>query len=154
MIPKHQRPLLVLGAACLAIGTVLGWIVTVETAHPHAAAPSGTDARDALLAEYHPSNETDTIRVSAHAAQPGATIHFLVTVPGADSAASASEWNMTDGTTRDLDLHAYPRLFILRAIVHEPGEPTLQKWIWQGHAHVLVADTPAQLAAQLAQEDP
>lgn len=92
---------------------------------------------------------TDVLRIRLETPLPYATARVLFEDPSETPPRTLRVVNLTAEESRDVQLRTLPALFRVRGVIDLPGAPVLTKWVWQGHAHVLIANTPGELAASL-----
>lgn len=100
---------------------------------------------------YHSrtNNTTDVLRLHLETDRPYATGRVLFEDPSETPAKTLRVVNLTAEETRDVQLRTLPALFRIRGVIDLPGTSVLTKWVWQGHAHVIIGNTPADLANAL-----
>lgn len=96
------------------------------------------------------NNTTDVLRMRLETTLSHATGRVFIEDPSETPAKTLRVVNLTAEGSRDVQLRTLPALFRVRGVVDLPGAPVLTKWVWQGHAHVSIADTPNGLAEALA----
>lgn len=95
------------------------------------------------------NNTTDILRLRLESPLPYATARVLFEDPSESPPRTLRVVNLTADESRDVQLRTLPALFRVRGVIDLPGTSVLTKWVWQGHAHVLIANTPGELAASL-----
>jgi hypothetical protein len=100
---------------------------------------------------YHArtNNTTDVLRFELQAANEHLTARVFIEDPSDTPAKTLRVVNLTANDARDVQLRTLPALFRVRGVIEQPGASVLTKWVWQGHAHVIIANTPNDLAKAL-----
>ena len=146
------RLLILACAALLVAAASWGAYAALRDNQADAERNARVDALDVLAA---PSNTTrGTLVLVPHARVVGASINLSLVDP--TNGTFASFWNATleEGREARVPLDQVPELFLVIARFDETGAPTALKWVWQGRAHLVIADTPAGLARELQEARP
>lgn len=142
---------------CIVASATIGALAI--TFAPDPAPPSSRDETSSMptqisLAYVSRTNTTtDILRAQLESSIAHATGRVLIEDPAETPAKTLRVVNLTTETSRDIPLRSLPPLVRVRGVIDLPGTPVLTKWVWQGRAHVVIADTPAGLAQALSGGD-